>query len=104
MVAESGSETHRGQPVMEMGMGSGLLDLGGYPDIHCAGVGATLDLRDGRAKFLMVDWHIIDGVWRRKIVGSVTRPIETMKLDRLVIDAVLFPSGRASTAEVQKLH
>lgn len=59
-----------------------LLDLGDYPEIHAAGIGECYLLPDGRMRSLMFDWLRMDGVWRRRIVGAVIRPVANLREDQ----------------------
>lgn len=60
-------------------LGMPLLDLGGYPEINACGCGDYYLLGDGRARFILYDWFRVAGIWQAKIVGTVTRPIATLK-------------------------
>lgn len=60
-------------------LGMPLIDLGGYPEINACGCGDYYLLGDGRVRFILYDWFRIAGIWQAKIVGTVTRPIGTLK-------------------------
>lgn len=59
----------------------GILDFGGYPEIHAAGYGEAHVIGDGRVRLVLFDWYRIDGVWRKRVVGTVTRPVSTIPED-----------------------
>ena len=59
----------------------GILDFGGYPEIHASGYGEAHVIGDGRVRLVLFDWYRIDGVWRKRVTGTVTRPVSTIPDD-----------------------
>jgi hypothetical protein len=56
-----------------------LIDQGNYPEINAAGLAEFYVIRDGRVRFVMYDWFRDGGIWQRRIVGLVTRPLITLE-------------------------
>jgi len=50
-----------------------LLDLGNYPQIHADAIGDVHFLRF-HTRILFFEWQKLDGVFRKVISGTVTRP------------------------------
>lgn len=57
-----------------------LLDLGDYPDIFSVGIAEVHNL-GGNLQGILFRWQKLDGVWRRRIVGTVTRPAAGLDSD-----------------------
>lgn len=56
-----------------------LIDLGDYPIINAAGIADFYFLNDGRVRFLLYDWFRLNGLYRRQVVGIVTRSISNLR-------------------------
>lgn len=59
----------------------GLVDYGGYPEIEAHAMGDCYVIGQ-RVRFVMWDWYRIDGVWQRKITGTLTRPLAGLVEDQ----------------------
>lgn len=59
-------------------MRDNVLDFGGYPEIHSSGVGDVQFSPDGRIRWVHFGWYLHDGIWRRRIVGTVSQPVNTI--------------------------
>lgn len=55
-----------------------LVDLGNYPEINAADVGDFHIIGD-RGRFIMYDWYKVNGLWQARIVGTVTRPLASLR-------------------------
>jgi hypothetical protein len=53
---------------------SRIIDYRDYPEINCTSMADCYTL-DTRVRFVMWDWIKIDGVWQRRVSGTLTRPI-----------------------------
>lgn len=62
-------------------MESDLLDYGDYPRIDCAAMADWHMLPDGRVRFILFDWEMNCGVWRRRVAGTVTRMTNSLQED-----------------------
>jgi hypothetical protein len=72
-----------------------LLDFGNYPEIHADGLGDVLFHQD-KAHFILFGWKRIDGVWRRIVVGTITRPISSVTLEQTVALKEMFEARHAA--------
>lgn len=70
-----------------------LLDLGGYPEIHADGLGNVLFHQDS-AHFVLFGWRNLDGVWRRTVVGTITRPISSVTPQQITALRGMFKGER----------
>lgn len=53
------------------------LDLGGYPEINCEGVCDFYRIGD-RVRFILFDWCRVEGIFQRKIAGTVSHHAQWM--------------------------
>lgn len=82
-----------------------LIDLGDYHEIHAEDVGDYQELGGGRCRFVLYGWYKIDGLWRPKVTGLVTRSMLTMTEAQLAYWRGLFSGGAAAPSmELQALH
>ena len=59
-----------------------LVDYGGYPEINATAMGDCYVVNGGRARFILFDWYKVAGIWQRRIVGVITRPIAGLREDQ----------------------
>lgn len=69
-----------------------LIDLGDYPEIHADNIGDYQELCGGRCRFVLYGWYKMDGVWRPKVTGLLTRPVETMTMEQIAYWRAFRPS------------
>lgn len=59
-----------------------LCDFGGYPEISAASV-ADVHFLTANARFIFFDWYKEEGVWQRRVVGTVKVPISSLRPEQL---------------------
>lgn len=52
-----------------------LIDYGNYPEIDCTALADAYSIGGGNARFVFFDWYKVDGVFQRRIVGTLKRPL-----------------------------
>jgi len=86
------------------GMEMPLVDLGDYPEINAYDIGEYQEIGAGLGRFVMAGWYKMDGVWRRKVTGLVTRPIVTMAPEHLAYWRAAFNGRPPSEIALQLAH
>ena len=67
-----------------------LFDMQDYPNVHAAGIADLYCLNDGRGRLVFFDWFKVDGLWIKKVVGTVTRPCKSMVQEQpMVVDKLM---------------
>ena len=75
-----------------------LFDMQDYPNVHAAGIADLYCLNDGRGRLVFFDWFKVDGLWIKKVVGTVTRPCKSMVQEQpMVVDKLMQIAQSAST-------
>lgn len=85
-------------------MGDGILDFGGYPEIHCAECGEVQTLPDGRVRWVMVDWYWHESGWHRRIVGTIVMPASAVPATHLVYWKQRCGTGHDQVRELELHH
>jgi hypothetical protein len=58
-----------------------VIDDGNYPEIHCHSMSECYVIGP-LVRFLMWDWFRLNGIWQRRIVGALTRPLIGLEEDQ----------------------
>ena len=67
-----------------------LFDMQDNPNVHSACIADLYCLNDGRGRLVFFDWFKVDGLWIKKVVGTVTRPCKSMVQEQpMVVDKLM---------------
>lgn len=58
-----------------------VIDDGNYPEINCQSMSECYVIGP-LVRFLMWDWFRVGGIWQRRVVGSLTRPLAGLEADQ----------------------
>lgn len=64
-----------------MGEGDKLYDFGGYPEISAQGV-ADVHFLHSDCRIILFDWYKCEGIWQRRVVATIKRPICTLTAEQ----------------------
>lgn len=82
---------------------SKLYDFGSYPEIHAHDL-AEVQFIGSKVRFVMFDWFKSDGIWQKRIVGTIDRSLSTVPTEQATYFQRLAKDNVAPADTVLHLH
>lgn len=83
--------------------GEKLYDFGNYPEIHSHDL-ADVQFIGTKIRFVMFDWFKSDGVWQRRVVGTIDRALSTVPTEQATFFQRLAKDNIAPAQQIIAMH